>query len=131
MESKKPSLEELLKQAASSSLPRTPEEKQEEAYREEQMVKALEIVEEGKSKWEIIASKMEGDFAERFAQEMEALSGREFVRTYIKMLEYFHPKVVRVESKIIEKEDNVLKIEIMNSKPEETIDIEHEEPKDE
>jgi len=122
-------LKNLLKQAATEALPKEVKT-DENVYMEKQMQKALEIVEEGKDKWEIIASKMEGDFAERFLIEMGALSGREFVRTYMKMLEYFKPKIVRVETATKEEEEKIIRIEIFNSAPalpEQTIDVEHKE----
>jgi len=121
-------LKDLLKQAASEAVPK--DKTEEEVYNEGQMEKALQIVEAGKDGWNVISAKMEGDFAERFLKEMEGLSGREFVRTYMKMLEYFRPKIVRVENAPREEEERVIKIEIFNSAPlieEKTIDIEHKE----
>jgi len=121
-------LKDLLKQAASEAVPK--DKTEEEVYNEGQMEKALQIVEAGKDGWNVISARMEGDFAERFLKEMEGLSGREFVRTYMKMLEYFKPKIVRVENAPREEEERVIKIEIFNSAPvieEKTIDIEHKE----
>lgn len=77
-------------------------------------------------KWEIVKAAMEGEFADRFLHEMRALSGREFVRVYLKMLEYIKPKIVRVETEDKDEEDNIVRIEIFNSVPqvgEEVIDI--------
>ena len=52
--------------------------------------------------------------------------------TVPKMIEYFKPKVIRVEAKEREEEDNIIRIEIHNSVPQkkqedDTIDIEHNE----
>ncbi len=121
-------LKELLEQAAREGL--TIEEAQnvpeisQELFLEEQRAKALEIV-ESKDSWARLQAKMEGDFSERFIVEMDALPAREFVRVYMKMLEYFKPKIVRVEKDEVEEDDNIIRIEIHNSAP--IIDIEHEE----
>jgi len=121
-------LKELLEEAARAGL--SPEEAwiapeiQVEVQREEQISKAIEIV-ENKGAWNKLQERMEGDFSERFMKEMDALPAREFVRVYMKMLEYFKPKIVRVEKDEVEEEDNVIRIEIHNSAP--TIDIEHED----
>lgn len=122
-------IKNLFIEAASESIPIT--KNQEEVFRETQILKAELIVEENKNKWDLVSEKMTGEYAERFMQEMDALSGREFIRVYTKMIEYFKPKVIRVEAKEKEEEDNVIRIEIHNSVPqkkqEDTIDIEHNE----
>ena len=123
-------IKNLFKEAASESIPIV--KNKEEVFREEQILKAEVIIEEGKTKWDIVSDKMTGEYAERFMQEMDALSGREFIRVYTKMIEYFKPKVIRVEAKEREEEDNIIRIEIHNSVPQkkqedDTIDIEHNE----
>lgn len=123
-------IKNLFKEAASESIPIV--KNKEEVFREEQILKAEVIIEEGKTKWDIVSDKMTGEYAERFMQEMDALSGREFIRVYTKMIEYFKPKVIRVEAKEREEEDNIIRIEIHNSVPQkkqedDTIDIEHKE----
>ena len=124
-------IKNLFIEAASESIPIT--KNQEEVFRETQILKAELIVEENKNKWDLVSEKMTGEYAERFMMEMEVLSGREFIRVYTKMIEYFKPKVTRVEAKDKEEEDNVIRIEIHNSAPikkqgeEDTIDIEHNE----
>ena len=40
---------------------------------------------------------MEGEHAYRFHQELNNLSGREFVSAYLKSLEFFKPKITRQE----------------------------------
>ena len=123
-------IKKLFIEAASESIPIT--KNQEEVFRETQILKAELIVEENKNKWDLVSEKMTGEYAERFMQEMDALSGREFIRVYTKMIEYFKPKVIRVEAKEREEEDNIIRIEIHNSVPQkkqedDTIDIEHKE----
>ena len=123
-------IKNLFIEAASESIPIT--KNQEEVFGETQILKAELIVEENKNKWDLVSEKMTGEYAERFMQEMDALSGREFIRVYTKMIEYFKPKVIRVEAKEREEEDNIIRIEIHNSVPQkkqedDTIDIEHKE----
>lgn len=81
--------------------------------RDEGVAKALEVIQQ--DKWKDIEDALQGEFAERFLDEMRALSGREFVRVYTKMLEYVKPKIVRVENKVVEEEDRLLRIEVYNS----------------
>ena len=123
-------IKNLFIEAASESIPIT--KNQEEVFRETQILTAELIVEENKNKWDLVREKMTGEYAERFMQEMDTLSGREFIRVYTKMIEYFKPKVIRVEAKEREEEDNIIRIEIHNSVPQkkqedDTIDIEHKE----
>ena len=123
-------IKNLFIEAASESIPIT--KNQEEVFRETQILKAELIVEENKNKWDLVSEKMTGEYAERFMQEMDTLSGREFIRVYTKMIEYFKPKVIRVEAKEREEEDNIIRIEIHNSVPQKkqedaTIDLEHKE----
>jgi hypothetical protein len=96
----------------------------------EVLEKATEIAEDNMTdKWEKVKEAMEGRFAERFINEMDGLSGREFIRVYGKMIEYFKPKIVRIEGDKEQREENVIRIEIHHSNPqiEQTIDIETEE----
>ncbi len=99
--------------------------------RQTQLAKALEITESGKDKWDLLKEKMNGAYADRLMSEMDTLSGREFVRTYMKLLEYFKPKVIRVQNDSDEEEDDkVIRIEVFNSsqkQDETTIDITHKE----
>jgi len=83
------------------------------------------------NKWDHVKEMMEGPFAERLVRAMEAMPDKEFVRVYGKMIEYFKPKVIRVEGTKEKQDDNVLRIEIYNSSKqaieEDTIDITPEE----
>jgi hypothetical protein len=88
--------------------------------------KVLDFTESGLTKWDLIEARMNGDFSERFMKEMEQLSGREFVRTYLKMLEYFRPKVIRIESKPKEEEDTVIRVQVFNTYEETTAKEEDE-----
>lgn len=91
----KPDLQSLLREAA--KIPGVNTLKQE--VPEEIIKKATEITEQNlEDKWGRVKEMMEGPFADRLIKEMEELNGREFIRVYGKMIEYFKPKVVRVET---------------------------------
>ena len=126
MEGEKKDLQSLLREAANIK------QLSENPTKEEIMEKAEALVEYNMdNKWDKVKEMMEGPFADRFLTEMESLSGREFIRVYGKMIEFFKPKIVRVEGAKEAQEDNVLRIEVYNStKPaieDKTIDITHEE----
>lgn len=97
--------------------------------RDEGVARAIQVMDDDKQdKWEKVTEALNGEFADRFIDEMRGLSGREFVRIYTKMLEYVRPKIIRVESKPLEEQDNVLRIEVYNSVQEQKIiDITQEE----
>ena len=89
---------------------------QENPSEEEIIGKAETITEHNlENKWDHVKEMMEGPFAERFVRAMEALSDKEFIRVYGKMIEYFKPKVIRVEGSKEKEADNVLRIEVYNS----------------
>ena len=120
-------LKELFKQAAEQTKQNSEESYEAEIYEPKNYPvfvpdenrtleeKVLDFTESGVTKWDILANKMNGDFSERFIIEMEALSGREFVRTYLKMLEYFKPKIVRIEKKDEEENDTVIRVQVFNN----------------
>ena len=91
--------------------------------------KANDIMEEHVSRWDEFGKKMDGTYLERFMTEMETLSGREFIRTYLKAAEFFKPKVTRRESEVEIVEDNTLTIVVKQSShnydsmDEKTIDV--------
>ena len=51
--------------------------------------------EEKKQQWEKLKDLMDGDFTEKFIEQMNLLPSREFIRVYLKMLEFFKPKITR------------------------------------
>lgn len=63
--------------------------------------------------WSKLKEDLEGVHAERFNKELTALSGREFVRLYLKALEFSKPKVTRVEAKVSDAEIPIMRITIM------------------
>jgi hypothetical protein len=122
----KPDLKSLLREAANIK------ELSENPTREEILDKATEITEINlDNKWDKVKEMMEGPYADRFINAMGSLPDKEFIRVYGKMIEYFKPKIVRVEGSKEKQEDNVIRIEIYNSnKPaiqENIIDITPEE----
>ena len=99
--------------------------------KDELIEKVVEIVEEGDNEWDLLAKDMSGKFAKRIRDEMESLSGREFIRNYLKLVEYFKPKMTRQEEVDTSEEDNKLIIEVRHSKhnyeDNTIIDIPHEQ----
>lgn len=86
------------------------------------MEKAIEVTESNlENKWERVKEAMEGEFADRFLKEMRDLPGRDFIRIYSKMLEYVKPKIVRVEGEKEKETENVIRIEIHNSLPQQDV----------
>lgn len=112
MQINKPDLQSLLREAAAIPGVNVPAQQN----KEDVLAKAEEITEYNlEDKWARVKSVMEGEFADRFVDEMNALSGREFIRVYSKMIEYFKPKIVRVETQQAKEEDRILRIEIHSS----------------
>ena len=96
-----------------------------------QLELALEKTESNSSEeWNVLAAAMEGRFAKKFMEKLDALPDKEFVRIYPKMLEYFKPKVTRKEPLPPADGDNVIRIEILQIRDDGSkhiIDISHKE----
>lgn len=87
---------------------------------------AQQLVDRGDDNWKLLVEAMEGHLAEKFLTIMNSLPDKEFARNYLKLLEYVKPKMVRMENKPYEDQDNTIKIEVTvrNESGElETIDI--------
>ena len=123
-------LQSLLREAARVPGVNVPKE---DALPAEIMEKALEVTESNlENKWERVKEAMEGEFADRFLKEMRDLPGRDFIRIYSKMLEYVKPKIVRVEGEKEKETENVIRIEIHNSLPQQdVIDVTYKDETDE
>ncbi len=78
-----------------------------------QLELALNVSGESDDEWDKLGRLLKGKYAKRFMEEMENLSGREFMRMYPKMLEYFVPKVVRKDAPLGDGTDNVIRIQIL------------------
>lgn len=101
---------------------------------EEQKQIALDLVNEQTDKeWNALGKAMNGKFAKRMLEEMEGLTGREYVRQYMKLLEFFRPKITRIEGELKKEEKQVLQVEYIDTREqlEQTIDINHEEQDEE
>tara|TARA_Y100000310_G_C20140489_1_gene560035 strand:- start:94 stop:513 length:420 start_codon:yes stop_codon:yes gene_type:complete len=92
---------------------------------------ALELTKEnGKSAWARLKDKVNGEYADRAMNEIEALSGREFIKVYMKLLEFVNPKITRKEIVEGADENKEIKILIMQKdeqKQEKVIDVTHSE----
>lgn len=73
------------------------------------------IDKEGSENWDRLAKAMNGPFAKRMLDEMHLLSGKEFVRTYMKLMEYFRPKITRIEGGLNDEEEKIIRVEVINS----------------
>ena len=62
--------------------------------------------------WEKLKGCIEDEFAERFMNELRGMGGRDFVRNYLNVLEYFKPKITRTEGNRIEEEDNTIHVHV-------------------
>jgi hypothetical protein len=72
---------------------------------------ALKLTEQLKNnQWDLLKQKINGPFAKRAIEEIDALSGREFLKAYFKLLEYVNPKVIRKE--VVEGEDENTEIKV-------------------
>lgn len=128
----------IFEQAAKDSLANPIPVKEEKPVKskEEMLAELQDVVEEASdANWNRLARKMDGEFADRMIKEMgdPNMSGANFIKNYLKLLEYFRPKITRVEKEEKEDEDRVLRIEVVNSQNDlidNTIDIKHEEHED-
>ncbi len=81
------------------------------------------------TQWLNLKECIEDEFAERFMLELRAMGGRDFVRNYLNVLEYFKPKVTRTEGGRIEEEDTIIHVHVHTKRDgiEEVINITHKE----
>jgi hypothetical protein len=75
---------------------------------------AMYISENPGKEFQKLKEAIEGPFAEKFMNIMNTLPDRDFMRYYLKALEYFKPKVTRVEPNSGgDEEDRVIQVNIM------------------
>lgn len=72
-----------------------------------------ERLETGETQWDLLKRMLDGSMTERFLLAMEKMSDREFVRNYLKLLEYSKPKVTRIEGGSGEVNDLTVNIQTM------------------
>lgn len=65
--------------------------------------------------WAELKIALKGGHAERFNDLLQKLPPREFIRTYLKVLEFVQPKVTRQIADPSDKEDNTLVIHVKRS----------------
>lgn len=96
------------------------------------LIKAIEersiaMQKEGTTQWDILQKMIEGDFTERFINELQAMPGKDFVKNYLKMLEHFKPKLTRQDKGEAERPDLTINIQTMIINPDtgeqEVVDI--------
>ena len=115
MSNEKEDLNDVFKEAAEmaskSSISKTivtTENIEQELTKEEQALKLT--MELANNQWDILKQKINGPFAKRAIEEIDALSGREFLKAYFKLLEYVNPKVIRKE--VVEGEEDNKEIKV-------------------
>jgi len=62
--------------------------------------------------WEEMRSAMDNEHAEKFNKILTQLPDREFMRIYLKAMEFFKPKVIRTAGERGEKVDKTINIQI-------------------
>ena len=72
--------------------------------------------------WSELTKAINTNHAQRFNEILEKLPDREFVRVYLKGLEFFKPKIIRQTGQKANTGDNTINIQINYGKEENTID---------
>lgn len=122
--------DELFKEAASSFLKaanqvsqvpevireKTLQEKKEELYDE-----AREF--EESNNWQELVKDMSDVHAKKFNNILKTLPDRDFVRAYLKALEYFKPKIIRTDQKPTAEVDNTITVQIVQKNDKGEINI--------
>jgi hypothetical protein len=72
--------------------------------------------------WNQLTKAINTNHAQRFNQILEKLPDREFVRVYLKGLEFFKPKIIRQTGQKPNTGDNTINIQINYGKEENTIE---------
>lgn len=74
---------------------------------------ALDILDPNLTDWDRLAVAMEGKLATKAANIMATMPDREFIRVYPKMLEFFKPKITRVEQNPGDAIDRTVTVQIV------------------
>lgn len=123
---------DLFKEAAAISIKTKIDSVDKPVIVEEQLNRALAVTEEGDKNWEALTIAMKGRYAKKFMTVLDDMPDREFVRNYLKALEYFQPKITRQEPGIGDVADKIIQIQILkidsegNQKVIDITDTEHE-----
>ena len=104
---------DIFKMAAEKALHNVPDTDEVSEEVEALVTKGAEIIVKESKEWEKLALRFDGDYTERFMAVLDNLPDREYVRTYVKLLEYFKPKIIRKDTTPADKVDNVINIQIL------------------
>ena len=74
---------------------------------------ASDIIDSGLEEWNELSKAISGKFAKKAMNIIEASSDKDFMRIYPKLLEYFKPKMTRVEKGDDDIEDKIITIQIV------------------
>lgn len=109
--------EDIFKQAAEESLSKIKKEKKIEIEKPiELSQKELAEIKTKKTKdyhWEKLEKAITGELADKFLNIIKELPDRDFVRYYLKSLEYFKPKVVRQEKEEEKNKDLTINVNLV------------------
>ena len=72
-----------------------------------------------KDQWEKLKEMIDGQLTEKFTTELIALPPREYIRVYLKLIEFFKPKITRQISDGNNEVDNEIHIHVHNTNKEE------------
>lgn len=83
---------------------------------------AAEII-DSEEEWLKLSRDMNGKHAKKFNRILSTLNDRDFIRAYMKSLEYFRPKIVRQDIKPVETVDNTININIVQVNKEGEVNV--------
>lgn len=87
------------------------------------ILRSKETLEDGETQWDLLKKMVEGSLTERFIQVLQGMPDRDFARNYLKLLEYYKPKITRTEGGTDEDKDITVNVQmvIMNEKGEQEV----------
>lgn len=78
---------------------------------------AISILEDEEKDWNELRKAIDGRYAKKFMDLLDNLPDREFIRSYLKVLEYVKPKITRKEELPAGDIDNSITIQIVQLLP--------------
>lgn len=78
---------------------------------------AINILEDEEKDWNELRKAIDGRYAKKFMDLLDYLPDREFIRSYLKVLEYVKPKITRKEELLAGDIDNSITIQIVQLLP--------------
>lgn len=117
---------ELFEQAQKASMQKLVERQKEvvsTSQKDKVAIAVKERLEEGETQWDLMKKMLEGSLTEKFINIMHEMNDAQFVRTYLKLLEYVKPKITRVEGSGEAENDITVNIQtlIVNEKGEKEV----------